>query len=221
MQVIAKRSDSFPAGEPTFGKADAEPVWLLINDFSICQTPKAEALQLFNGHKLPCLLYYTQARQLPSIIANRLTCQTGYQCAESRRQAPSLASPPGTFHSFRADCMGRARHYVASPKFSASWILEHVRIVSCSLGMQVSALQWGSRQEFKVVPRPVPMAEGHLAFHALCRQPPLQASLVGLHRLSKPTFTPLSQEEGPQPGLILGLDAEFVAFSPPSKALRG
>ena len=87
--------------------------------------------------------------------------------------------------------------------------------------MQVSALQWGSRQDFKVVPKPVLMAEGHQAFHALCRQPPLQAPLVGLHCLKTPTFTPLSQEEGPQPGLILGLDAEFVAFCPPSKALRG
>lgn len=87
--------------------------------------------------------------------------------------------------------------------------------------LQVSALQWGSRQDFKVVPRPMLMAEGHQAFHALCRQPPLQATLVGLHRLNKPSFTPLSQDEGPHPGLILGLDAEFVAFSPPSKALRG
>lgn len=87
--------------------------------------------------------------------------------------------------------------------------------------LQVSALQWGSRQDFKVVPRPVLMAEGHNAFYTLCRQPPLQASMVGLHRLNKPTFIPLSQDEGPRPGLILGLDAEFIAFSPPSKALRG
>ncbi len=94
------------------------------------------------------------------------------------------------------------------------WIIEYYVA-------QVSALKWGSRQEFKVVPRPVLMAEGHQAFHSLCRQPPLQASLVGLSRLRKPTFLPLAQEEGPQPGLILGLDAEFVAFSPAIKALRG
>ena len=60
VQVVAKRSDSLPAAE-----ADAEPVWLLINDFCICQTAKSEALQLFNSHKLPCLLYYTQAGPPP------------------------------------------------------------------------------------------------------------------------------------------------------------
>lgn len=60
LQVVAKRSGSFPAGETAASKGDAEAVWLLINDFSICQTPRSEALQLFGGHKLPCLLYYTQ-----------------------------------------------------------------------------------------------------------------------------------------------------------------
>lgn len=89
------------------------------------------------------------------------------------------------------------------------------------LSVQGSAIQGDTRQDFKVMPREVLASKGPQSFFALCRQPPLQASLVGLHRLGKPTFWPLNAEEGPRPGLILGLDAEFVAFSPPRKALRG
>lgn len=38
-------------------------------------------------------------------------------------------------------------------------------------------------------------------------------------RLHKPTFTPLLAGELPQPGSLFALDAEFVAYSPPEKAL--
>lgn len=62
LQIVAERSNSFAQGEATAGTTTSEPVWLLINDFSISQTPRAEALQMFQGHKLPCLLYYTQAK---------------------------------------------------------------------------------------------------------------------------------------------------------------
>ncbi len=40
-------------------------------------------------------------------------------------------------------------------------------------------------------------------------------------RLHKATFSPLLPSELPQPGTLFALDAEFVAFSPPDKALRG
>jgi hypothetical protein len=39
-------------------------------------------------------------------------------------------------------------------------------------------------------------------------------------RLHRPTFTPLGPAELPHPGLLLALDAEFVAYSPPDKRLR-
>lgn len=38
-------------------------------------------------------------------------------------------------------------------------------------------------------------------------------------RLHKPTFAPLLAIELPQPGSLFALDAEFVAYSPPEKAL--
>lgn len=38
-------------------------------------------------------------------------------------------------------------------------------------------------------------------------------------RLHKPTFAPLHPGELPQPGALFALDAEFVAYSPPEKAL--
>ena len=45
---------------------------------------------------------------------------------------------------------------------------------------------------------------------------PAQGPKVRLH---KPTFAPLLPEELPQPGSLFALDAEFVAYSPPEKAL--
>ncbi|KAL4432378.1 hypothetical protein ABPG77_001677 [Micractinium sp. CCAP 211/92] len=72
------------------------------------------------------------------------------------------------------------------------------------------------RQAAEVPPAqlvPVLSPEG---FVALCRMPPLQGPKVRLH---KPTFVPLSGAELPQPGSLFALDAEFVAYSPPEKAL--
>ena len=69
MQVSAERSDSYPRTASGGLKPVPDPVWLLINDFSISQTPRAEVLNLLHGHKLPCLMYYTQVAQLhPSAI---------------------------------------------------------------------------------------------------------------------------------------------------------
>lgn len=65
VQVSAERSLSFSRAHPRPGELSAEPVWLLINDFSIMQMPRGEAMQLFGGHKLPCLLYYTQVIHWP------------------------------------------------------------------------------------------------------------------------------------------------------------
>jgi len=79
-------------------------------------------------------------------------------------------------------------------------------------------MQKDTRQDFKRGPTPVLRNE---QFHSLCRQPPLQTAMLGVAKMGKPTFWPLLPSEGPAAGLVLGLDAEFVAFSPPSKALRG
>ena len=34
-------------------------------------------------------------------------------------------------------------------------------------------------------------------------------------------FTPLQEDEAPQPGTVFGIDAEFVALSQPDKVLQG
>jgi hypothetical protein len=47
--------------------------------------------------------------------------------------------------------------------------------------------------------------------------PRLQGPKVRLH---KPTFAPMLPNELPQPGTLFALDAEFVAYSPPEKALQ-
>ncbi len=47
--------------------------------------------------------------------------------------------------------------------------------------------------------------------------PTLQGPKV---RLQRPSFTPLAPSELPQPGSLFALDAEFVAFLPPEKALQ-
>ncbi len=40
-------------------------------------------------------------------------------------------------------------------------------------------------------------------------------------RLERPTFTVLREEELPRPGMVFGIDAEFVAVSRPDKVLQG
>ena len=55
-------------------------------------------------------------------------------------------------------------------------------------------------------------------FRELCREAPIQARAPRPAHLS---FVPLSEAEGPRPGLLLGLDAEFVALSQPAARLGG
>ncbi len=66
-------------------------------------------------------------------------------------------------------------------------------------------------------PAPAPVLSWP-AFRALCAAPPLQAPGAPL---LPATFAPLGRDEPPGPGTLLGLDAEFVAHSPPDTALRG
>jgi hypothetical protein len=40
-------------------------------------------------------------------------------------------------------------------------------------------------------------------------------------RQLKQTFVPFGPDERPGPGMLFGLDAEFVALSPPDKVVRG
>jgi len=40
-------------------------------------------------------------------------------------------------------------------------------------------------------------------------------------RVQQPTFVPLSDDEAPQAGMLLGLDAEFVALSQPDRRIIG
>lgn len=55
-------------------------------------------------------------------------------------------------------------------------------------------------------------------FRELCREAPIQGTAS---RLAPPTFLPLTEAEEPCPGLLLGLDAEFVALSLPDSRLSG
>ncbi len=40
-------------------------------------------------------------------------------------------------------------------------------------------------------------------------------------RMPQATFVPLTEDEAPAPGMLLGLDAEFVALSQPDRRLIG
>lgn len=40
--------------------------WVVINDFSISSIPRSEVLNLYNGQKLPCLVFYTQVYLHPA-----------------------------------------------------------------------------------------------------------------------------------------------------------
>ncbi|KAL0035726.1 hypothetical protein WJX77_000104 [Trebouxia sp. C0004] len=56
------------------------------------------------------------------------------------------------------------------------------------------------------------------SFHALCSGPPVQGLSVKRHARN---FEPLSPEELKAPGLLLGIDAEFVAHAPAEKVMQG
>lgn len=72
LQVTAERSSSLARSGS--GEGDA---WLLINDFSISTMPVEDVLALFGGHKLPCLLFYSQACHLSPPIP-RVLCFVGF-----------------------------------------------------------------------------------------------------------------------------------------------
>lgn len=56
------------------------------------------------------------------------------------------------------------------------------------------------------------------AFYALCSGPPVQGPSVKQHPRSFQSLTP---EEQPRPGMLLGIDAEFVAHWPAQKVMQG
>lgn len=56
------------------------------------------------------------------------------------------------------------------------------------------------------------------SFQALCLGPPVQGPSLKRHACN---FEPLSPEELKEPGLLLGIDAEFVAHAPAEKVIQG
>ena len=64
-------------------------------------------------------------------------------------------------------------------------------------------------------PSPVLTAD---SFQALCSGPPIQGPSVRQHARN---FEPLSAEELKGSGLLLGIDAEFVAHAPAEKVMQG
>lgn len=77
--------------------------------------------------------------------------------------------------------------------------------------MQQAPLGLGPAQ-----PSPVPVLTLD-QFFELCRGPPLQGPSL---RRRMPTFEPLGPDEAPHAGMLLGIDAEFVALSHPQKTIR-
>ena len=81
----------------------------------------------------------------------------------------------------------------------------HVQIGACE----------GGQQDMLAQPQ---AALSNAEFLRLCQEPPLQGPAA---KLAPRSFVPLSDEEAPRPGMLLGLDAEFVALSQPEKRLVG
>ena len=65
------------------------------------------------------------------------------------------------------------------------------------------------------LPRPVLARE---EFQQLCLEGSCPATGS---RVQQPTFIPLAEDEAPRAGLLLGLDAEFVALSQPDRRIIG
>ena len=66
------------------------------------------------------------------------------------------------------------------------------------------------------MPRRAPLEPA--AFRALCEEAPLQGAAG---RPPRPSFRPLTVAEEPRTGMLLGLDAEFVALSQPEIQVIG
>ena len=75
-----------------------------------------------------------------------------------------------------------------------------------------------SAAELSVPPAPPSSVLTPEAFQALCTGPPVQGPSVKQHPRS---FHPLTATEPPSPGMLLGIDAEFVAHWPAQKVMQG
>lgn len=82
----------------------------------------------------------------------------------------------------------------------------HAQLWSCMQG------RWCARCQPAATPTRAIGCFTHAEYAAAAAQGPKV-------RLHKPTFAPLLAIELPQPGSLFALDAEFVAYSPPEKAL--
>ena len=60
VELAAERLAALNCG--TAAAAKQRPQWLLFNDFAISPMPPAEVRCLYDGQKVPVLLYYTQVR---------------------------------------------------------------------------------------------------------------------------------------------------------------
>lgn len=75
----------------------------------------------------------------------------------------------------------------------------------------------GSGDPGSAAPRPAPLPAAE--FRALCEEAPLQGAAGPWDFFS--SFVPLTEAEEPRAGMLLGLDAEFVALSQPEAQLPG
>ena len=143
--------------------------------------------------------------------------------APAEGDSPPAATPGGTAAAAPAFGQGARRF---------EWLVFNDFHITPSLPSEVAELYGGqkvpvllyftrvdvARRADAVPPRPPRPVLTPAAFQALCCAPPVQPNRARLHR---PSFVPLSALEAPHPGMLLGLDAEFVAYSPPEKVRLG
>ena len=95
----------------------------------------------------------------------------------------------------------------------------HVRILEALESVQAGELQVApasaETEQLQAAPRPVLSTD---EFQQLCLE---GSSPATGSRVQQPTFFPLAEDEAPTAGMLLGLDAEFVALSQPDRRIIG
>lgn len=174
------------------------------------------------------------AAGLPSVPTQADSAAQQQQGQQGQQQG-ALSSRDAEVIKHASDSLAAAMHSTHStPPYSRpqryNWMVFNDFHITPSMPEEVAQLYGGQKlpcllyyTQVEVVRRavecppmpPVPVLSPE-GFLALCRMPPLQGPKVRLH---KPTFAPPLPSELPQPGSLYALDAEFVAYSPPEKAL--
>jgi hypothetical protein len=212
--------------------------WMVFNDFHITPSMPEEVAELYGGQKLPCLLYYTQVREggkgavvLCCSESEVSCCYRWLGLAAGSKASAVLVSdcaPPFLITPTpQVEAVQRAAECAPVPPRP---VLTQEGFLSLC---RMPPLQVRACMRCPARSTPASCAAPLLLMSLLCLclitshalpahllplpHPRLQGPKVRLH---KPTFAPLLPNELPQPGTLFALDAEFVAYSPPEKALQ-